>query len=459
MPPNSRELSGEELPPTESSAHDLRTSGSESIWRSVRHDIVLLGAGSVGIVLAQLIFRTILVSVLVPAAYGRLSLILSIYNFVWIIGASGLPNGVARYIALITPADDSGIVRSAFRAGVLPTTIAAAFVATTAAVILNSPLAFLLGAVGLFSLVYAVIIMGVLRGRGRMGRAASIMPIGGVGEVTLLCLLLISGLGVTSLSAFGVFCVGNVIGLAAAIFFTVQTSPKHASDTDHPATPPVPSTPSSRQLLGFSMWIGAATVGITILPLIVRLAAALSSYTVVAIVDVALVLLSVPLRMASVIIGAVVPHATRELSKGNKNLTISQREHFAIIVPFVLAAIIVAFTPIVGSLFDALGRPAYAKSADYLALALLAGPARVLYGLVEGVLVAHGEGRFLAFNSLSITALASGMILAAAALGSMLTAFALFVVACWAVYAFGFHRISRLNSTSDRSPALTRQLE
>jgi O-antigen/teichoic acid export membrane protein len=206
------------------------------------------------------------------------------------------------------------------------------------------------------------------------------------------------------------------------------------------------AVPSTRQLLGFSMWLGAATVGIAILPLTVRLAAALNSYTVVAIVDVALVLLSIPLRMGSVIVSAVIPHATRALNKGDKNITISRREHLIVIVPFVLGALIVFLTPVVEWLFDSLGEPAYAESAVYLALALLAGPARVLYGLAEGVLVAHGEGRFLAFNSLSIAAVASGAIFLAAALGSMVIAFALFVVACWAVYLCGLRRIKRLNS-------------
>jgi O-antigen/teichoic acid export membrane protein len=440
------ELADGNPPSTSPPTHDDGVISPPSIWHRIRRDVILLGAGSVGVVITQLVFRGILIAALVPKSYGRLSLVLSIYNFVWIIGASGLPNGVARYIAVIAPADDSAIVRSALRAGVCPTAIAATLVAAASSVILNSPWAFLFGVIGLSSLVYAVVTMGILRGRGRIGQAASIMPIGGIGEVALLLALLLFGLGVTSLSAFGVFCLGNVIGLIAGAFYTLRTAPPRAPNRGAPAGTPVSSVPSSRQLLGSSMWLGAATVGITILPLIVRLAAALDSYTVVAIVDVALVLLSVPLRMGAVIVGAVVPHATRALNKGDKNITISRREQLIVIVPFVLAAIIVAFTPIVGWLFDSLGRPEYAKSAVYLSLALLAGPARVLYGLVEGVLVAHGEGRFLAFNSLLIAAVASGAIILAAALGSMVIAFALFVVACWAVYLCGLTRIKSLNS-------------
>lgn len=444
--PGKRDVAGGEPPPNSSSVHDARMPGPPSIWRRVRRDVVLLGAGSMGTVVAQLVFRSILITVLVPADYGRLSLILSIYNIVWIIGASGLPNGVARYISVITPGDDSAIVRSALLAGVWPTIVAAAVVAGASGIILNSSLAFLYGAVGLSCLVYAVIAAGVLRGRGRIASATSIMPIGGAGEVILLIVLLTSGLSVTPLSAFGVFCLGNVIGLLAGILFTVRTTPARTPKTSAATESAQITVPTTRQLLGFSMWLGAATVGIAVLPLTVRLAAALNSYTVVAIVDVALVLLSIPLRMGSVLVSAVIPHASRALHKGDKNITISRREHLIVIVPFVLGAIVVGLTPIVGWLFDSIGQPAYAKSAVYLALALLAGPARVLYGLAEGVLVAHDEGRFLAFNSLSIMAVASVAILLAAALGSMITAFGLFVVACWAVYLCGLHRITRLSS-------------
>ena len=49
------------------------------------------------------------------------------------------------------------------------------------------------------------------------------------------------------------------------------------------------------------------------------------------------------------------------------------------------------------------------------------------------MLVAYGEGRFLAFNAVSIAAVASTMIVAAAALGSIVVAFIVFVIATWAV--------------------------
>jgi O-antigen/teichoic acid export membrane protein len=459
--PDGRKLADGDSIPASSSTHRAKVDGSHSIWRRVRRDVVLLGAGSMGAVFAQLVFRSILVAVLVPAAYGRLSLVLSIYNTVWIIGASGLPNGVSRYIAAIAPADDSAIVRSAFRAGAWPTVIAAALIATASGIILNSPLAFLYGAVGLSCLVYAVIIMGILRGRGRIGAATSIMPISGAGEVVPLLILLAAGLGVTPLSAFGVFCLGNVIGLVAGIFLLMRLAYPQASHREGPSgngpprgnTPPrgnaLITVPSTRQLLGFSMWLGATTVGIVVLPLVVRFAAVLSSYTVVATVDVSLLLLSIPLRMGSVIVSAVVPHAARALNKGHTSITISRREHLLVIGPFVLLAIIVGYTPVVGWLFDSIGRPEYAKSAVYLALALLAGPARVLYGLAEGVLVAHGEGRFLALNSLSTTAVASIAIIAVAASGSMVVAFALFVVACWSVYVCALMRIRHLTAAHE----------
>jgi O-antigen/teichoic acid export membrane protein len=433
--------------PSSSPVADAQTVGSSSIWRHIRRDLLLLGAGNAGTVVAQLAFRFILIAALIPADYGRLSLILAIYNTVWVVGASGLPSSVARHIAVIAPADDSAIIRTAIRAGAGPIVIATVLVATVSGVLLNSSLAFLFAAMGLPSLVYSLLAMGVLRGRGRMGSAASILPIAAIGEVLPLAILWSSGIGVTPLSAFGVFCFGNALGLLTGCLLVRRTSPRRApivvSATEE--------APSARELLGFSMWLGAATAGVAILPLIMRSAAVLDSYTTVAMVDVAIVLLAIPQRIGTVILLAVVPHASRALGRGGVSLTISRRENLAMIIPFLLAAALVAFTPVVGWLFDALGRPVYARGSGYLALALVAGPVRILYGIVEGLLIAHGDGRFLAVTALSITAAASGMIFAATALGSTFAAFALFVLAYWAIYLCSHARMRRLNASRESS--------
>jgi O-antigen/teichoic acid export membrane protein len=431
--------------PAEASAE-----GSASIWRRVRHDVILLGAGNTGIVIAQLGFRSLLIVALLPPAYGRLSLVLSIYNTILIVSASGLPNAAARHIALGTPADDPPIVRAAMRAALWPTILASAAIAPVAGILLQSPIACLFAVAGLSSLVYSVLATGILRGRGRIVSAASIMPAAAFSEFGLLAALWFSGAGVTLLSAFAVFCIGNVIGLLVGILRTVRTRPRQVARV----LPNSKNVPTPRQLLGFSLWLSAATVGVSIMPLVMRLAATIDSYTMVAVIDVVLVLLSIPQRLGTVIVSAVVPHATRALDEGSVGLTISRREHLFMIVPFMLAAAIAAFTPIVPWLFDSIGRPQYDESGTYLALALLAGPARILYGLVEGVLVAHGEGRFLGLNALSITGVASAVIVAVATLGSTAVAFAVFVIACWAVYLNGLARIGRLTrSESHRSAA------
>jgi O-antigen/teichoic acid export membrane protein len=414
-----------------------------SIWRRIRRDLGLFAAGNIGVVLAQLGFRLILVAALVPAAYGRLTLILTIYNTVWIIGASGLPSSVARYIAMIAPADDAGIIRSAIRAGVWPTLLTGALMAVLAGTLLHSPVAAALAVVGVVSLVYSLLAMGILRGRGHAGRAAAILLIAGIGEVGLLALLWQSGIGVSALSAFSVFCLGNVLGLAAGVAFAARTRPQRTAI----ARAGTRTIPAPRELLGFSLWLAAATGAVTVLPLILRSAAALDSYTLVAVIDVAIVLLSIPQRVGAVMLMAVVPHATRALARDHMRITISRREHAILIVPFLLAAAVVAFTPVVAWVFDALGRHVYAQSADYLALALLAGPARILYGLVEGILIAYGDGRFLALSAVAVTTVATGLIFAAVALGSMHAAFVVFVAAVWTIYLAGLARIGFLAST------------
>jgi O-antigen/teichoic acid export membrane protein len=435
-----------QAPPEPSTTLQAPPGESPSILRGIRRDVVLLGAGNIGIVLAQLGFRGILVTALIPADYGRLSLLLSIYNTIWIIGASGLPNSVARYIATASPAEDHAIIKSAIRAGVLPTVIATVVVAAASGLLLHSAMACLLAAVGLPCLVYSLLTMGILRGRGCVGPAASIMLFAAIGEVGSLAVLWRSGAGVTLLSAFAVFCLGNAVGLTAGIVFVLRTTPDRPPRFSAPGEQRA-VVPSSRQLLSFSAWLGVATLGLTLLPLVVRFVALFDSYTVVAIVDVALVLLGIPQRVGTVLVYAVVPHAARALKKGQASLAITRREHILIVLPFVLMAAIVAFTPLVGEIFSLLGRPEYAQSGKYLAMALLASPARVLYGLVEGVLIAHGEGRFLAFTCLGLCAVASILIVAVAAAGSVPAAFAVFVVAFWAIYLVGFLRIGQLTAS------------
>lgn len=423
---------------------------SPSLWRRVRRDIVMLGAGSVGIVIAQLGFRSILLTALTPNAYGHLSLILGLYNTVMIIGASGIPNGASRYIAAIAPGDDRPIVTSSIKATAWPAFAAAAITAVASGVLLKTPLAALLGAAGLSSLVYSLLTTGILRGRGHILAAASIMPVAALSEVSLLAALRLSPLPFTPNSAFAVFCIGNCIGLAAGIICTIRTKPPRTPEIQLPQGTEPGSVPSPRQLLGFSVWLAVATAAVALLPLIMRALAVIDSYTVVALIDIALVLLNIPQRMGSVIVQAVIPHATRALGTKDASITISRREHAVLIVPFAVGAAVIAFTPIFTSLFELLGKATYGRAADYLALALLAGPPRVLYGLVQGVLIAHGDGRFLARNAWSVTIVASAAMLASILLGSTLAAFGVFVVASWAIYLVGLARIAHLGSPGSK---------
>jgi O-antigen/teichoic acid export membrane protein len=439
--------------PTNSQPGGTPDSAASSIWRRVRRDVVLLGAGNVGIVVAQLCFRGILVTALSPNAYGHLSLILSLYNTIMIIGASGIPNGASRYIAAIAPADDRQIVSSSLRAAAWPALIAAVITAIVSGILLKTPIAAILAAAGLSSLIYSLLTMGILRGRGYVVAAASILPVAAFSEVALLVGLRVSWLAFTPSSAFAVFCLGNCIGLAAGVICTIRTNPTRKPEIQLPRGTELGSVPSPRQMLGFSVWLATATAAVTLLPLVMRLIAAIDSYTVVALIDIALVLLNIPQRVGAVIVQAVVPHATRALGTNDVSVTISRREHALLIVPFVLVASVVAFTPLLGSLFDLIGKPGYAKSSDYLALALLAGPARILYGLVQGILIAHGDGRFLARNAWSVTVIASITMVAATLLGSTMTAFGIFVIACWVIYIAGLIRVHHLaDADSEPSP-------
>jgi O-antigen/teichoic acid export membrane protein len=277
------------------------------------------------------------------------------------------------------------------------------------------------------------------------------MPTVGLAELTPLAILWVSGVEITPLMAFAVFCMGNVVGLITAILLAKRAGPGEAPSsvpTEEVSRP----APTARQLFGFSMWLALATGGVAILPLVVRSAATIDSYTVVAVVDVALVLFTIPQRLGTVIVLATTPHASQELRMGPLEVVISRREHLVVLLPFIAAAALVAFTPLVSSIFDLIGKPEYDKSVTYLALALLAGPPRILYGLVEGVLIARGQGRFLALAATSITAIASGLIFAAAALGSVELAFVIFVAAFWAIYLCGLRRVTSFGRTPAVAP-------
>jgi O-antigen/teichoic acid export membrane protein len=369
-----------------------------------------------------------------------------------IIGASGLPNSAAKFISVATPVEDPLIVRAVFRAAVWPTVLAAVIVAVLSGLVLRSPWSCGIAVVGLVSMVYSLVTMGILRGRGRIVPAASIMPVAVGSGLALLAGAWAAGVTLTPLSAFALYCAGNVIALFVGLAHIARSNPHATPAPAQALAPPHAAVPTSRQLLGFSMWLGIATVGITVVPLVLRFAAVFDSYATVAVIDVAIVLLGIPQRVGAVIVQAVIPHATRVLRKGHVSLTISRREHLMLAVPFTLAAALLAFTPIVRDVFDALGRPAYARSGDYLALALLAAPARILYGLVEGMLVARGEARFMAFNALAISAAASAAIVAMMALGTVTAAFAVFAASWWAIYLCGLARVHRATSAFEPAP-------
>jgi O-antigen/teichoic acid export membrane protein len=311
---------------------------------------------------------------------------------------------------------------------------------------LETPVAGLFGAIGIVTVIYSSLAAGVLRGRRHVPSAASIMPVAAFCEVATLAAFWLSGVGVTTLSAFGSFCLGNVIGLAFAVALTVRTAPRNiqlAGLSDH--------VPTARRLLGFSLWLAAAAGGLSILPLVLRSAAALDSYTQVAVVDIALLVFMIPQRIGAIVALAVIPHASRAVRRGANVLRITNRQQVLVAVPFAILALVMLVTPSLEWFFDAIGRPEYNKSTTYIALVMLAGPARVLYGIVAGVLIGHGEGRFLGLNVMAGVVIGATGIAVAALLGSTAAAIIAFVAAVWLMYLVALARFNRL-SPAHRKP-------
>ncbi len=416
-------------------------SAERPIWSRIWRDFLILGTGNVGTVVLQLGFRAILIVQLVPSSYGRLALLLTVYNTIWIFANSGLPNSIARYIAINPPGNDTLVLRAAIRAAAIPMIVVGLVMAIIAGSILHSPLAGVFGAIGVSSLVYSQLGTGVLRGRERVSHAATVMPVAALAELVLLSALLVSPLAVTEVSAFGTFCLGNVIGLAFAALLVIRTTPDADPDPAIAA-----ETPSGRQLLGFSLWLAGAAAGIAALPLVMRLAAALDSYTQAAIVDLALVIFNIPQRIGAIVAMAVVPHASKAAGRGKVAIRLTRPQQILAVAPFAIMAVVFAATPVIEWLADAIGRPEYEQSARYAALVMLAGPARVLYGLTAGILIGHGRARFLCLTVLTVLTAASAVIVVSASQGQTMVAFAAFVAAIWALYLVTLHRVQRLSA-------------
>jgi O-antigen/teichoic acid export membrane protein len=418
----------------ESEAHDK----AGGLWQLIRRDAFLLTLSNLIIVAVQIGFRGILLADLSPSSYGRLSLVLSIYNSAWIIGSSGLPNSVARFIAIAGKGDDTPIVVAALRAAAVPLLLAAVGTGVVSGAVLHSPAAAIFGAIGVTGLLLSLVAMGILRGRHRTGLAALILPIAASVELaSVLALPALSG-GLTEELAFTAFTLGNIAGCGAGIFLVMRTNTRTARPRHQP--------PSAKSLLGFSLWVALATGAVSILPLAVRLAASLDSYATVALADVALVLFSVPQRLGSIIVLAVTPHASKQLAggRGRVRLDLSARDHLVVFAPFALMAAIVWATPLMDQVFATLGKPEYAGSAPYLALALLAAGPRILYGMAEGLLVAHGAGRFLATSAAGVAGVATLLAFASVALGSPIGAFWVFAAASWATYGLALRKVRAL---------------
>lgn len=407
------------------------------LWK----DVLLLGAGNVGYAVGQLVFRSILIVTLVPAEYGRLTLLLSIYNTVWLVATGGLPDGVARHLAIARPEQDAATTHAVFKATLWPTAIGALAMGGISAVMLDSVWAGFVGAIGLASLVYASVTIGILRGRLRIGAASSVMPVTALGEALPLAALVMLGLGVTTLSAFSAFCLGNVVGLAVGLALVIKTKPAVEAEQERPGSIITP-----RQLLGFSFWLAIAATGMALLPLAARLAASLDSYLEVAIVDIALVVFAVPQRLGALMVAAMAPHASRSIHFKGAAHRISRREQLLTVAPFLIAAAVLAFTPLVSTVADAIGRPEYSRCGTYLSLVMLAGPARVLYGVAAGILIGHADAKFLALTVTAVTICAATLMFAAAALGEVTVAFAVLIPAFWAIYLILLYRLDHLDA-------------
>jgi len=412
--------------------------------RALARDLGFLGAGMMLFAVQQLLFRTLALATLPASDYGRLSLVLSVYGVVILVGAMGMPDVIVRTLAPLRPEnvdDEIAAINAAIRASAGPTMLAAALAAGVALAVLQEPLSAVLVALGVTCWVYSLVAAGVFRGRGQVRRAASVQPLAGA----MQCLGAIGLAAFEALStstAIAVFVLGHFTALGVSARWLVRDNQSINAYIGRPPSTP-DHAPIPADLLRASAWLGAGMFLTAMLPVVIRAAAALDSYATVAAVDVALTLVAMFQRLGGIVLQALLPHHARATKFNASSPAVSLRVALLTSAPFLLLGLVASSTSAPSDLLSLVGASELTEVGPYLGLALLAAPSRLLYGVAQSRLIARDEPHFLAMNALTTTGAGAVMILALAQSGSVLAAFACFAAMSWAQLGLCERRLRR----------------
>lgn len=401
------------------------------MWRQVGRDTLILSASVLALVPLQAAFRLLSIHYLDVSTYGRVVLLISVFNTAFVL-TFGIPPAAARLAARSRgQGSDRRILVVLGQALALPTALASIAILVATLVIDGSTMAAAGGVVGMVMLAVSIVAAAYLRGKGRIWHAAAVQPANGIAQLVVLALPAAFGFRPGSAWVLFSFYLGNVVaGLLGVVLLSTaigrQPAVEGAQDVDPDANP--------RSVLSFSAWMTAAALAISMLLLLPRIALAIGSYKEVAFLDLALVLYTIPQRLTSALVLAVIPNAAK-----------AQHERVRVVIPSRLDAAIVASAVLVlaGALWwsdavprilDAIGIGGYAAAEPILLILLLALPAEVLFGINSALLQAFGRSRDLAYMTVGALLFMLALTPLGIAFGGTKFFAALVAIAYWLLY-------------------------
>jgi O-antigen/teichoic acid export membrane protein len=408
------------------------------MWRTVGRDSLIFFASACSLVVFQFGFRYVAIDTLSVADYGRVALLLSIFNGVTVIGLYGVPATVSRLAARTCGRGrDRELLRAAAIATAGPCVVASALMAIATLVVTDSAVDSLIAAVGVPPMIWAVLYSGFVRGKGMIFPAAAIQPANLALQLLVLALLILSGVRVGTGLVLASFYIGNFGAYAVARLYSRRALARtsESEDAHDPEATP-------RQILQFSVWLAFANLAVLMLTIVPRVSLTQSSYREVAVFDLALLVYTIPQRLRSSFLIALLPVAAVERKHGRRIVVPGSRDLALVTAGFVALDGFLWSTHGLRVLLLHVGMGAYSGAEVLLLIMLLAAPAELFFGINSALLQACGESRRLCIVSAEVLAGSIALSPVTALLGPAYLACVL-TAAYWALHFLSRRMLAR----------------
>jgi O-antigen/teichoic acid export membrane protein len=416
------------------------------MWRKVGRDSAILLASAGALALFQVAYRYLSVQELSVADYGRVALLLSIFNAAAVIGSYGIPATISRLAAGGRSAKDHSLLRSATVALLGPCAVAVLIVGASTYFVTGSVLDAAIAAVGVPPMIWAGLYTGFIRGKGMIWAAGAIQPASVLLQVVVLGLFVLAGESATVGIVLASFYIGNFGAYGCAWLFRHRALRR---PVDPCSSGPAAGDANARSILTFSVWLSLANVAVLLLAILPRISLAQFSYRDVAIFDLALLIYTVPQRLRSSFLLALLPIATVERRQNAVIKVPNGRDLLFVTAIFVAIDALLWATEAPRYVLETVGMSSYVGAEPLILVILLAAPAELFFGLNSGLLQAFGESRKLFIIGLGVLVVAVALSPVMAMLGSIYLAIIL-VLAYWALH-FLSRRMLRHNGVVEEA--------